>query len=158
MTTSYEIRFRPASMADAELLFHWRNDATTRENSRMTGELSWGHHIGWLTSTVGGAIPTRVLCIAESGGLPAGSVRADKNECGEQELTWIVAPEARGQGLGKSMVVTFVRTILHGETVIASIKEGNTPSERIAQALGLRKAEREQGRNSTNSRPFYVWR
>jgi RimJ/RimL family protein N-acetyltransferase len=158
VVTLLELTFRPASMADAKILFEWRNDPDTRENSRITGELSWENHIGWLTSTVGGAISTRVLCIAERRGVPAGSVRSDQNERGEHELSWIVAPEARGQGVGKAMVVQFVHTALCGKKVIVSIREGNTPSEKIAQALGLRKAEREQGRKSENSHPFFVWR
>lgn len=121
-------------MDDAQALFLWRNDPDTRRNSINTEPVAWEGHVAWLTKSLG--MPTRKLYVAEVGGTPVGTVRAD-NENGIEELSWTVAPEARGKGFGKMMVLQFVQEKLRGEKIIARIKDGNPASAAIAKALGL---------------------
>jgi RimJ/RimL family protein N-acetyltransferase len=71
----------------------------------------------------------------EFNGVPVGVVRADfrMDHC---ELSWTVAPEARGKGFGKAMVAKVARSL--GGNVRAEVKQTNVASQSIAQAAGLR--------------------
>jgi UDP-2,4-diacetamido-2,4,6-trideoxy-beta-L-altropyranose hydrolase len=126
------IILRPATFADAALLLAWRNDPQSRLASRNTALVQPEEHTAWLSRTL--ASGDRKLMIAESGGKPAGVVRADRIAQG-WELSWTVAPEARGRGVGSQMLVMFVAGLegrLH-----ATIRKDNGASRRMALAAGL---------------------
>jgi RimJ/RimL family protein N-acetyltransferase len=124
------MRLRPATIDDAERLFAWRNDPETRAASHQTGELRFHEHIAWLTRTLASQ---RRIYIAEIEGQAVGTVRADPGEV--TELSWTVAPEHRGRGVGTQMVRLAV-AMTEGP-VRAEIKRDNVASQRIAVAAGL---------------------
>ena len=68
-------KFRPAVMADADLLLAWRNDSATRSQSINTDIVERSAHLAWLKSSL--STPNRQLSIAEVEGKPVGTVRAD---------------------------------------------------------------------------------
>jgi RimJ/RimL family protein N-acetyltransferase len=119
-------------MADAELLLKWRNDPATRVASRQSGVIELAEHRDWLSRSL--ASPDRMMRIVEESGHPVGVVRADRTRDG-WELSWTVAPDARGRGIGPSMVKLFGDG-LKGR-VSAMIRKGHAPSERVAKAAGL---------------------
>lgn len=114
-------------MDDADLLFAWRNDPETRANSISTAEVAWADHLAWLSSSIQSR-RCRLL-IAEEAGTPVGTLRIDDG----RQLSWTVAPNARGTGVGKRMVSLVAR---RGHS--ARIKRGNIASQRIAEAAGFR--------------------
>lgn len=122
------MKLRPATLEDAELLFGWRNDRQTREASVNTDPAGWEGHLAWLRASL--ASPARTLLIAETD-RPVGTVRIDYRD--ETELSWTVAPDARGKGLGKTMVLA----AMPSGPVIAHIKNGNIASQKIAKAAGF---------------------
>lgn len=148
------MHLRPATFDDAALLLVWRNDPVTRQNFRSTAIVPLADHIAWLKKSL--AMPTRKIYIAEEDGTPVGVVRADLHD-GVQELDYTIAPEARGRGIGKMMVLQFVAEVLPGSTLLAGIKRGNTASEKIAQALGLSRTEPESP-DDTSPNPVILWR
>jgi RimJ/RimL family protein N-acetyltransferase len=123
---------RPAVKADARLLHEWRNDPETRRNSRHSEIISWETHEAWFAESLVSA--ERAIWICEERSQPVGVVRADANPNG-WELSWTVAPEARGRGLGSQMLKQFVTTL--DGSLVAVIRAGNTPSAKIAAAAGL---------------------
>ncbi len=127
------LTLRPATMTDATLLFLWRNDPSTRAASHSTGEIDFDSHCNWLDRSL--QMPSRRLLIAEIGGAPVGTVRADSS-AGATELSWTVAPDRRGTGVGKSMVAA-AAAIMPGP-IRAEIKAGNAASCRIAESVGMR--------------------
>lgn len=127
-----DITLRPATADDAKRLFDWRNDPETRASSGDTREIGWVEHVAWLDRTLTNT--ARRLYIGEADGRAIGTVRADRAD-GGWELSWTVAPEARGRGFGRTMVRTLIG-ILSG-TVRARIRHGNGPSRRIAEAAGM---------------------
>ncbi len=133
-STRMQLYLRPASINDAKELFLWRNNPDTRRQSLSTDEVPWEVHVAWLQKSL--QMPARKLYIAEEGGVPIGTVRADK-EGDVWELSWTTAPGARNKGFGKAMVLQFVQAQLRGEKIIARIKKDNLASESIAKALGL---------------------
>jgi len=58
-------------------------------------------HARWLRGIL--ASPKRKIFIAELNGSPVGTVRYDLDGA-DYELSWTVAPECRGRGVGKSIV------------------------------------------------------
>ncbi len=127
------LTLRPVTMADARLLHEWRNDPDTRRGSRQTEAIGWPQHEAWLAAAL--ADTDRVLRIAEAGGEPLGVLRADRRTDG-WELSWTVAPRARGRGIGTRMLSLFVAG-LEGR-LAAVVRKGNLASAKMAAAAGMR--------------------
>lgn len=134
------IRLRAATVADGADLLRWRNDPETRRWSRNESETSAAEHALWLGASL--ASPTRSLWIAEIEGIAVGTVRADRAPDGV-ELSWTVAPERRGQGVGTCMVRLALESL--AGRVYAYVKAGNEASVRIATAAGFRLDSDQQG-------------
>ena len=130
--TKKKIQIRKANEDDWEILLEWRNDIETRSASNNTELVSEERHINWLRSVV--QDPDRLLYIAEQSGDPVGTVRADfsKNIC---ELSWTVAPPARGKGIGKEMV--YIVALMIPNQLYAEVKNANPASMRIAKYCGM---------------------
>lgn len=143
-----ELQLRPATLADALLLLAWRNDPVTRKNSRNQAVIAQDAHMAWVKTRL------HEIYIAEDKGVPVGTVRAEKGKESTQ-LSWTIAPNVRGQGYGKAMVLKFVRENIPDHRITATIEEGNYASEAIASALGLIKAEPE---NPQDTRQFMLWK
>ena len=88
--------------------------------SHTVGEVKLGQHVEWLKANV--QTENRKLYVAEESGTFVGTVRADfENEI--YELSWTVAPEARGQGIGKRLVDLLANRIKG--TIRAEVKNSN---------------------------------
>ena len=127
-----ETTLKPATMDDADLLFAWRNDPATRQASHTTAPVQRSEPREWLSRSLGN--PARRLYIAEEGGIPVGTVRADFAD-GVWELSWTVAPNARGRGVAKRMVAALARAI--ADPIRAEVKATNAASARIAEHAGM---------------------
>jgi len=127
-----DLRLRPARTNDAERLLQWRNDPDTRAASVHTAEVTPAEHDSWLARSL--ANPDRKVFIAERWGEPVGTVRGDRSPAG-WELSWTVAPGSRGQGLGVRMLQLLIDAL--GRPALARIKAGNSPSTKMAEAVGM---------------------
>lgn len=121
------ITFRNATMDDGVMLHRWRNDEATRAASHSTSEVGLASHLQWLSSAL--ANPSRTLFIVEINGVPVGTVRADEDS-GVTELSWTVAPEARGMGVAKKMVREAM--LLVSGNIKAEVKNSNSASIAVA--------------------------
>lgn len=120
--------FRAATMEDAETLFRWRNDPVTRANSISQDLVPWDNHVAWLSASL--KRPDRKILIA--GFIPVGTVRFDT--VGDiTEMSWTVAPEARGKGVGFQMVLA----ASEGKSLVAKILKHNLASQKIAAKAGF---------------------
>lgn len=136
-----ELTLRKATVNDGELLLSWRNDPITRFNSFNSDPISRVSHFRWLEGVF--ANPLRDLYVAEVDGVPVGTLRVDRNDSGESELSWTVAPEARGHGIGKEILIE-ARRMIDG-VLTAQIKVENVASIKIAEAAGFFCRKRENG-------------
>ncbi len=136
------ILLRPASWADCDLLFQWRNDPVTRAASINTNEVNRNGHEAWLSVSLESA--KRKILIAEKNGVPIGTVRTDYvtfehdiGDCGSGwELSWTVSPDHRNRHYGTAMVTQVAAGLL--EKTIAVIKPENVASIKIAQSAGFK--------------------
>ena len=123
---------------DAKLLFQWRNDIETRKNSTTTEAILWETHMAWVEKVLSGGFPGRAVYLIEEGGKSVGMIRSDERPDGYVEVSYSIAPEMRGKGLGKRMVLQFVREKLSGRNLAARIRKNTNPaSEALARTLGL---------------------
>lgn len=129
---SETITLRLATIQDAELLLEWRNDPETRKASHNTAEVGRDEHVSWLSKTLDN--PNRKLYVAEEAGIPVGTVRADAYE-DVWELSWTVAPNARGKGVAKRMVALLAQQI--SEPIRAEVKADNMASALNAEHAGM---------------------
>ena len=127
-----ELILRNATMDDAAMLLDWRNDEETRKQSFNTDVVPLENHLKWLTAVF--ANPSRQLFVAEAEGVPAGTIRADKDTDGSSELSWTVAPEMRGRGIGKAMLVAACE-LLSGD-LTTQVKTENAASMSMALSVG----------------------
>lgn len=129
-----ELELRRATMADADLLLRWRNDATTREMSVVRDEVRPEQHAAWLQSTL--ESPDRILFVALDRDVPVGQIRFDVKSPsrGSWEVSISVAPEARGRGLATRLLVAGAAEALkHGISHLSAIIR--TDNERSIRAF-----------------------
>ena len=134
------LHLRRVVWEDAGLLLQWRNDPTTRKASISNHKISTEEHREWLTGIL--SDKDKQLFIAQIGNSPVGTVRADRTENG-WELSWTIAPEARGKGLGKEMVMTLADMI--EAPIAARVKKENQASASIARYAGMALTEEKEG-------------
>lgn len=133
-----DLRVRPATAADAEILLRWRNDLGTRAGSRERGDVRRDQHVAWLAATVDDG--HRHLLVAADDAGAVGTVRWDRVVDGEWEVSVTVAPERRGQSLGGPLLGSGEDWLAEHEpvthTLLASVREDNVASLRLFAAAG----------------------
>ena len=124
------LTIRPASSADAERIWLWRNDTETRSNSLQTAEIPWAHHQSWFADRL--ADPASVWYIVEDADAGAvGHVRFERRADDAAEVHITVAPGHRGRGIGTAALqVTMGAAMeaLNVHCIDALVKAGNVAS------------------------------
>jgi RimJ/RimL family protein N-acetyltransferase len=131
---------RQAHFEDWDILFKWRNDPETRKSSHSTNTISIDSHKSWLQSVLDNE--SKKIYIAIENDIPVGTVRADyySEYC---KLSWTIAPEFRGKGIGKAMVKILADSI--SMPLKAEVKKDNIASVKIAEYIGLILEKEENG-------------
>lgn len=131
------MKLRPASLSDAQQLLDWRNDSATRRASLSTEHIEPAPHERWLRETLNNT--SRKLFVVEHEGRDVGTVRVDSYTT-HRALSWAVAPQERGSGLGKRMVAELVERLRADAagTLRAEIRADNLASIQIAVSVGMR--------------------
>ena len=134
------IRLRPATLADAEFVYAIRNDPHTRAASLSSDQLSYADHYQWFKSSL--SLPSRRLFIAEAGEKAIGSARMDEG-ADAVTLSWSIAPDQRGRGLGRALVAALAA--MAPGRLLAVIKSDNAASRSIAEAAGFELIDESDG-------------
>ena len=128
-----DMTLREAAAADAESIWLWRNDPASRAASGDGAHIDLTTHRAWLARTL--ADPDRRLLIGEAGGRSVGMVRFDRVE-GGWRVSLNLAPEARGQGLGRRLLAQGVEAMAR-QRLVADIRPENHASVRTFAAYGF---------------------
>lgn len=135
------MKLRKATLNDAKMLFDWRNDPITRNNSIHSEEISWKQHLDRLSKSIQST--SRFLFIAENEcGTSVGTCRIDIEKDANSDdfylLSWTIAPEYRHQGIGTKMVQKLLQQQqLVGKPLKAHIKKDNVASCKLAKSCGF---------------------
>ena len=134
-----QLRVRPATTDDAQLLLDWRNDPEARSRSRSSEVIDLDGHLAWLGRTL--ASPDRHLLVVETAeGAPVATTRYDRlapdADGGDRwEVSISVAPGLRGQGLGGATLHASDEWLRGAEpaavAVVAHVRPDNTSSRRL---------------------------
>ena len=135
-----KLNLRSVTMEDSDILLKWRNDSQTRKASINVREVKKEEHVQWLHDALQNK--NRKIYLAEKNGELVGTVRADYVDL-IHELSWTIAPNMRGGGLGNIMVAEIVNQL--ATKVTAKIKKENKASIRIAEYVGMVFEKEEQG-------------
>lgn len=133
------VTLRPATTADAELVWRWNDDPEARKVSFDPARIPWATHERWYAARL--ADPATWLRIVEVDGRPAGVVRIQR-EASEDVLSVAVGPEHRGSGVGGEALrlacTTYAREVGRS-AVVAKIRKDNDRSLRAFERAGFRR-------------------
>jgi UDP-2,4-diacetamido-2,4,6-trideoxy-beta-L-altropyranose hydrolase len=133
-----DVRLRPATAEDCELVYGINADPAVRRWSFSSGAIAFADHQRWFADKL--ADPRCLLFVAEDGGEPIGVLRYDL--AGDQATVSIaLAPDRQGRGYGTA-ILRAGRAALAGRaaTVRAIIKPDNVASIRAFTNAGYRPA------------------
>lgn len=135
------LQIRRAAASDCRLYFHWANDTETRKQAINQEPIPWENHVGWFEKKL--LQKDAYLYIVEQEGTAVGQVRFDAEPEAEDTfvISYSLAPEARGKGLGEAVLQKALRQLQFDVeqplTLTALVKEGNTASFRIFENLSF---------------------
>lgn len=141
MQTEISLHIRKATEADCELYFHWAMDPETRRQAIHPEPIPWESHVKWFSEKL--SRKDAFLYLLELENQPVGQVRFDAATDAPQTyiISYSMAPEARGKGLGEVVLQKALRQFqLEPEgpvTLKALVKEGNKASFRIFENLSF---------------------
>jgi ribosomal protein S18 acetylase RimI-like enzyme len=143
------MNLRRATWDDAYPLWLWANDSETRVASGDRPLIPWIEHLAWLRNRV--RAEAAIILVGETAeAQPVGSIRFESPDgWASAVLSYVVAPESRGRGFGRALLIEGVATLrrLHPRTlVIATVRPGNTRSARLFERLGWAVGEETLGR------------
>lgn len=133
------LTLRRADAHDSQALWSWRNDEATRAASLNDAPIPWDRHEQWFLATL--SDPARAILIAlDDGGDRVGMVRFDVDSPATAIVSINVAPERRGDGVGRSLLHSALEWMTeqgHATTVIAVVRSDNSASLRIFEREGF---------------------
>ena len=98
MNSVQTISLRPATAADAKLIFEWRNDPVIVRLGSSQREVTWTEHEEWFSQSITSG--KRRIFIVQNDGVPIGQVRFDLLEKSECVISVYLASEFTGHGWG----------------------------------------------------------
>lgn len=141
LTLAPALTLRTASTGDAACLLALRNDPETRRWSRTSHEITPSEHANWLQRTLAGT--STQIWMAECDGRELATVRVEAQGGGVAEIHIIVAPQARGRGLGAAALMqASARALADPGTALlcAHVKPGNQASMHMFTQAGFQVA------------------
>lgn len=137
VTERASIRLRPATPADAEALWRWRNEPSTRAQSFDSRPILLAVHRDWLADKL--ADRSVLLAIVELDGLAVGQVRLEGVNGPEAEIHIGLGTQARGRGVGRAALEEAAGWAAERgvRRVVAHVKRDNAASLRAFAAAGF---------------------
>lgn len=144
-----ELTLRRAAFSDLEITYQWATSRAVRAFSFSTHEISAEEHQQWFSSRL--KDNNCLFFIAISDGKPAGSIRFDIRDQ-EALISYLVAPEFQGQGLGQVILRLGLRELLSDQQkhniplshVTGYVLHANIPSLKAFRRLGFDELEQEK--------------
>ena len=139
------VTLRPATPADKDDLFHWRNHLSVRNCSRQREEIPYADHCRWFSRVL--EDPNRFLLIATVGDITLGVIRLDRDRLMDKaEISVYLVPAMQGQGWGVAFMLAGLRWCKRNvgvSRVVAEILPENIRSIRMCEEAGFMRLENE---------------
>ena len=125
---------REVKKSDWKVLLEWRNEKITRQNSFNSELISINTHKEFINDSL---INTdRNLFILEYNEIPVGTIREEKLDKDEFELSYTISPMYRGKKIGQIMMSLYL--IDRKGFFLCEVKEENVPSIKMIEKLGFK--------------------
>lgn len=131
------LRLRPATQADAQLLFDWANEPEVRAQSFQEAPIAWETHCAWLAGVL--ADPGARLYIMLEDTEPVGQVRLQQQPSGAWRISYSIERSHRGQGYGKAILALLENKLCEERSDLileGEVKLGNIASQMVFESLG----------------------
>lgn len=131
------ISLRPATAADAKLIFEWRNDPVIVRLGSSQREVTWTEHEEWFSQSI---TSKRRIFIVERDGVPIGQVRFDLVEESECVISVYLATEFTGHGWGIEAISDGCELIFEAwpiHVVVASVRADNEVAQAAFRKAGF---------------------
>jgi len=125
---------REVKKSDWKVLLEWRNDKITSQNSFNSDLVSVSEHKEYIKNTI--TNPNRTLFILEYNEIPVGTIREDRLEKDELELSYTISPMYRGKKIGQIMMSLYL--IERKGSFLCEVQEENVPSIKMIEKLGFK--------------------
>jgi len=133
------LSIRPAMADDAELLWHWANDASVRERSFNPELIAWESHLDWFSQRL--ISPDTRFYLLLKNGEPIGQIRYDRDiSKTAAEISFSIEHGHRGKGLGTEILRLTREHALHDlncGSITALVIEGNEASHKAFVRAGF---------------------
>lgn len=132
---------RLAAAADEKVLLRWANDPETRRASLRSETIDPATHAAWFASRL--ADPDGRLWIGLVDDQPIGQLRIERTTEGDGEVSIAVAPEARGRGLSRPLLLAGLvaaREELGVRRFVALVRQENDRSLALFRGAGFHDA------------------
>ena len=131
---------REVKKSDWKFLLEWRNDKITSQNSFNSDLVSVSEHKEYIKNTI--TNPNRTLFILEYNEIPVGTIREDRLEKDELELSYTISPMYRGKKIGQIMMSLYL--IDTKGSFLCEVKEENISSIKMIEKLGFKLFNKEK--------------
>lgn len=132
------LTLRKATLADADLLYRWRNDERIRLFSLNPKPISYEHHLIWYKNALKN--DDRVMYVILFDNKPVGCIRFDIIEQ-HAEISIYVDPDQQHHGFGSEAlnqaIALFSNTYPYVKSVKAKVLPNNTASHHLFTKLGF---------------------
>jgi RimJ/RimL family protein N-acetyltransferase len=134
--------FRAADFSDCRWLWQVRSHPSVAEQSLNSAPIGYLKHCRWYKQLLQDNHRQLLIFSDCQNGARLGYIRAERYETG-QLLSWVIAPELHGQGLGKRMLSTWCQSARN--CLWAQIKSSNLASQAIAASVGFSRIKSDKG-------------
>ena len=125
---------REVTKSDWKVLLEWRNDKIPSQNSFNSDLVSVSEHKEYIKNTI--TNPNRTLFTLEYNEIPVGTIREDRLEKDELELSYTISPMYRGKKIGQIMMSLYL--IERKGSFLCEVNEENVPSIKMIEKLGFK--------------------
>lgn len=136
------VTLRPAAPDDGRFLFECRNDPAIVARGTSQRTVMWDEHCAWFDASL--ADPgRRLLFIAETGAIPVGVVRFDRDEAGATVSAYL-APRFIGKGLGVAAIragCAEAKKHWGVARILACVRDDNDAGQRAFLKAGFESAD-----------------
>jgi RimJ/RimL family protein N-acetyltransferase len=137
---SADLHVRPARPDDEPLLLAWANDPETRANAFDSRHIEEDGHHAWLSERLADPQRYRLFILETQSKTAIGQVRFEHDQNSEWIISYSVAPDFRGQGLGRrvlSAAISVLRRTEPADPLVAEVRPHNVASQKIFERLGF---------------------
>jgi RimJ/RimL family protein N-acetyltransferase len=136
------IELRPATIADQDIVFRWRNDPFIVAHGSSNRAVSWEEHQNWFAETISGK--SRKMFIVIDQGKPIGQIRFEHENQHDCVVSVYLLQEYTGRGYGLRVIALGCALIFDAwdvDRIIACVRLENRAGRSVFLKAGFKEAE-----------------